>query len=68
MIWIDFSIHPVIGEDGIVQYLIPEGRDITERKKVEDALAESEARYREFFTTSQDCVFITSPAGQVDRL
>jgi PAS domain S-box-containing protein len=64
MIWIDFSIHPVIGDDGVVQYLIPEGRDITERKKVEDALAESEHKFRRFFNTSRDPVFITSKDGQ----
>jgi PAS domain S-box-containing protein len=38
MIWIDFSIHPVIGEDGNVQFLIPEGRDITERKRAEEEI------------------------------
>jgi len=42
--WIDFNTHPILGEDGSVQYLIPEGRDITERKQTEDlykSLAES---------------------------
>jgi PAS domain S-box-containing protein len=39
-------------------------QDITERKLAEFALAESERKYREFFTTSRDCVFITSPQGR----
>jgi PAS domain S-box-containing protein len=64
MIWIDFSIHPVIDDDGNVQYLIPEGRDITGQKKVEDALLESENLYRMFFNTSHDPVFITSKEGE----
>ncbi|MCU0632694.1 MAG: PAS domain S-box protein [Methanolinea sp.] len=34
-----------------------------EKKRLEDALIESETRYREFFTTSRDSVFITSPEG-----
>lgn len=36
-----------------------------ERKRLQDALLESEARYREFFTTSRDGVFITTPDGML---
>jgi PAS domain S-box-containing protein len=43
---IDFSVRPVTNEQGEVTSLIPEGRDITDRKKREQELAESEARYR----------------------
>ncbi|MCX6699694.1 MAG: PAS domain S-box protein [Methanomicrobiales archaeon] len=39
-------------------------KDITGRKLAEETLKESEARYREFFTTSRDSVFITSPEGR----
>lgn len=35
---IDFSLKPVIGESGEVLYLIPEGRDVTDRKKIEREL------------------------------
>ncbi len=38
--------------------------DITERKKAEVALWESEDRYRSFFETSRDCVFMTRLDGQ----
>ena len=31
----DFSLHPVRDENGEVIYLVPEGRDITERKELE---------------------------------
>jgi len=43
---IDFLVRPVTNEQGEVTSLIPEGRDITERKRREQKLAESEARYR----------------------
>lgn len=39
-------------------------RDNTERIEIEEALRESEARYREFFVTSRDAVFITTPEGK----
>jgi PAS domain S-box-containing protein len=39
-------------------------RDITDRRKIEDALRESEEKYRAFFETSQDSIFITSPEGR----
>ena len=38
--------------------------DVTESKKSEKALLESEERYRSFFKTSRDCVFITSKEGR----
>jgi PAS domain S-box-containing protein len=38
--------------------------DITERKHAEEEVREAEKRYRAFFNTSIDCVFITSVDGQ----
>lgn len=38
-------------------------RDITERKRMYEELRESENLYRKFFSTSRDCVFITSKEG-----
>ena len=39
-------------------------RDITENKRKDEELRESEEKYRTFFKTSRDCVFITSIDGR----
>jgi len=44
--------------DGVVE-------DITERKKVQDALKESEERYRTVFETANDGILVISPSGVV---
>ncbi|HEY0973920.1 MAG TPA: PAS domain S-box protein [Solimonas sp.] len=46
---IDFSVKPVFDEQGRVTMLIPEGRDILERKRTEAVLRESEERFRRTF-------------------
>jgi PAS domain S-box-containing protein len=50
----DFSINPVIDEEGNVKYLIPEGRDITELKEAEKSLKQSENRLRTLATRLQE--------------
>jgi PAS domain S-box-containing protein len=42
----DFSLHPVRDKQGDVFLIVPEGRIITDRKRAEEELAESEKRFR----------------------
>jgi PAS domain S-box-containing protein len=44
--WIDFSLKPVKDENGKVIFVIPEGRDITVRKHIEEALGKEQQLLR----------------------
>lgn len=45
--YVDFSLKPVKNSSGKVVYMIPEGRDITERKQMEKNLQDAYAKLKE---------------------
>jgi len=59
---IDFSLRAVLDETGAVTALIPEGRDITDRKHMERALRESEERFFKVFRASPDAISVSELA------
>jgi PAS domain S-box-containing protein len=56
--YIDFSIKPVMDESGRVVLLIPEGRDITARKRVEEAVKNSEAKFKALCENAGPAIFV----------
>lgn len=60
---VDFSLSPIKDETGKVVMLIPEGRDITDRKRTEAALQESEARFRALLTAAPVGIFQADVTG-----
>ena len=48
----DFSLRPVMDEDGNIILLIPESSDITERRLAEEAVKDREQHYRTLFEES----------------
>jgi PAS domain S-box-containing protein len=61
--YLDFSLKPVKNDRGDVIFLIPEGRDITNQKRMEKRLRASELRYRTLYESSHDAILILTPGN-----
>ncbi|MEM8808470.1 MAG: EAL domain-containing protein, partial [Cyanobacteria bacterium P01_G01_bin.38] len=60
---IDFSLRPILDAAGQVKLLIPEGRDISDRKRTEAALLQSEQRYANLAEAAPVGIFQTDADG-----
>lgn len=58
LIYTDFTMTPVFNQAGLVQYLIPEGRNITALKIAQEVAESTEEKYRKLFTSSMDAMLI----------
>jgi PAS domain S-box-containing protein len=58
--WYDTTLK---GADGNIEGLLAIGQDVTDRKKAEETLRETEERYKSLFDRSLDCVYLNDFMG-----
>jgi PAS domain S-box-containing protein len=56
--WYEFDLDPIRAADGTVEGIAGFVTNITRRKRVETALAESELKYRSLFESSNDAIML----------
>ncbi len=61
--WWEVSVAPILDGAGLVSSIVSVSRDITERKRAEEALKESEARFRNLADQSPVMMWVAEPDG-----
>ncbi len=65
---VSWTLGPLKGPNGEIQYVIVSGQDVTEQREMKAALLSSEARYREVVENSLGFVFTCSMEGRLTSL
>lgn len=72
---LDFSLTPYFDDSGTVTYLIPEGRDVTQRQQMEEELRNTLAQYKALLAstfdpivTIDDCGIIQTASDSIERV
>ncbi len=64
-IYVSVKLSPIKNSNGAITGVSIIVRDITKRKTIENALKESEEKYRSIFENSMDAIFLTCPDGSI---
>jgi PAS domain S-box-containing protein len=65
--WMQVVKRPILGRDGTATQVLGSATDITERKRVEDALRDSEQTLLELIDTLPIAVFVCDASGVIER-
>jgi two-component system, OmpR family, sensor histidine kinase VicK len=65
---ISWTLRPLQGPGGEIQYVIVSGQDVTDQRAMEQTLLKTEARYREVVENSLGFVFTCSMEGRLTSL
>ena len=65
VVWTNISVGCVRKPDGSIDHMVALIEDVTSGKLAEEALRESENRYRSLFVNSMDAVLLTAPDGRI---
>jgi PAS domain S-box-containing protein len=63
--WQQWSDRAIFNEDGMIIEFQSVGRDITDRKKMEETLKQSEHRFSDIIDNLPDATFVIDPDGKV---
>jgi len=63
--WVEFSIVAVANKRGLYTHWISVQRDITDRKRTEQALRQSDERFRRVVENALDIITIIDPSGEI---
>ena len=64
--WIDFQLAPLRDDDGRITHLIPSATDLTARRQAQEALRESEAKFRSIISTAVDAIAVIGENGLIN--
>lgn len=65
-IWLETELHPIFDVDGRVENIVVHARDISEQKITQDALLESEEKYRRLAEAANDLVYVIGEDGRIE--
>ncbi len=65
MVDIEISVNPIFDTDGSFMFLLGVSRDISQRKKNEQKILESEEKFRALSENSLDAIFRVNTAGEI---